>query len=54
MKVFAENMYTPTASAMVSVSHDVVLLMVQWVLNSDPIEGMVPRPELARCSTRDS
>jgi hypothetical protein len=44
----------PTAGAMVSVSHDVVLLMAQWVLNNDPIEGKVPRVELTRCSKRNS
>lgn len=54
LRLFAENTYTPTAHAMVSVPHDVVLVMLQWVLNSDPIEGMVPYPELARCSKRNS
>jgi len=54
VRAFTENTYTPTAGAMVSLSHDVILLMVQWVLNGDPIEGKVPRPELARCSKRNS
>ena len=53
VKVFDDDVYrTPTAGAMVSVSHEVTLLMVEWVLNGDPIEGKIPRPELARCSKR--
>jgi hypothetical protein len=42
----------PTAGATVSVRNDVVLLMAQWVLNGDPIDGKVPRLELTRCSGR--
>lgn len=49
VKVFDSDwMRQPTASAIVSVSREVVVLMVQWVLNGDPIEDKVPRVEMLR------
>lgn len=48
----AESVQEPTAAAFVSVSKDVVLALVQWVLNGDAVDGRVPRVELARTKAR--
>jgi RNA recognition motif-containing protein len=40
-----------TATAIVSVSNDVVLVMFDWVLNNEPIGDRVPRIEPFRSNT---
>jgi len=49
---FDKETYTPTAGAMVSIPREEVLIMLDWVLNRAPIDGKVPRLELARSSAK--
>jgi len=49
VKVFDDSSFREaTAGAMVSMSKDVVLTMVKWVLNDEPVEGRQLRIELSR------
>jgi hypothetical protein len=46
---FDQSTHTPTAGAMVSIPREEVLIMLDWVTNRAPIDGKVPRLEVARC-----